>query len=151
MASAGGRWTCPECGRSFARTNQSHVCERWTVEDHLRDKPEATVELFRSFVRLVEACGPFEYSPIRRQVGFQVRRIFAGVKLTDRGLEGYLDIARKVESPRFRHVAPYARRLFVHHFVITSPDQLDDELAGWVREAYAVGEGRHLEQAASRQ
>lgn len=150
MAEAAKRWTCPRCGRTFARTNQQHVCETWTVEDHLRGKPAETVDLYRRFVRLVEQCGPFEYSPIRRQIGFQLRRIFAGVKLTDRGLEGYLDIARKVESPRFRNVSPYTKRLFVHHFRISSPEELDDEFAGWIRESYAVGEGRHLEHLVAR-
>jgi hypothetical protein len=150
MTSSSRRWVCPRCGRSFARTNQRHVCETWTVEDHLRGKPAVAVDLYRRFVRLVEACGPFEYSPTRRQIGFQLRRIFAGVKLTDRGLEGYLDIARKIDSPRFRDAAPYTKRLFVHHFRISSPEELDDEFAGWVRESYAVGEGKHLEQPVPR-
>jgi hypothetical protein len=34
----------------------------WTVEDHLRDKPPAVVALYRRFVELVQACGPFEYA-----------------------------------------------------------------------------------------
>jgi hypothetical protein len=38
----------------------------------------------------------------------------------------------------------------VHHFRISSPDQLDDEFAGWIREPYAVGEGKHREQPARR-
>ena len=90
----------------------------------------------------VQAAGPAEYAPVKGQVGFRGQhRIFAGVKLTRRGLEGYLDLPRQVESPRFRHIAPYTRRLFVHHFVLTSADQLDTEFSGWVREAYLVGEG----------
>ena len=141
----GAHWTCPECGRSFARANQRDVCGTWTVEQHLEGKPPHALDLYRRFVELVEACGPFAYAPTRNQIGFQVRRIFAGVRLTGRGLEGYLDLARRVESPRFRHVAPYTKHLHVHHFVLREPAELDDELAGWVRESYAVGEGRHLE------
>lgn len=69
------------------------------------------------------------------------KRIFAGVRLTKRGLEGYLDLPRSVESLRFRNVAPYTRRLFVHHFVLESIEQLDAEFIGWIREAYWVGQG----------
>ena len=29
-----GPWSCPEYGRSFARTGQAHKCERWSVDVH---------------------------------------------------------------------------------------------------------------------
>ena len=62
-------------------------------------------------------------------------------KLTTRGLEGYLDLPRRVESPRFRRIAPYTQRLFVHYFVLTDRRQLDAEFSGWIHEAYHVGPG----------
>ena len=98
----------------------------------------------------VLSAGAASPARTRDQIGFQLRRIFAGVRLTDQAPEGYLDIARKIESPRFRNVAPYTKRVFVHHFGISAPEELDDEFAGWVRESYAVGEGKHLEQPAQR-
>lgn len=135
-------WTCPICGRSFHRAGQTHVCDTTTVEDHLRNKDPAVVALFHAFAQAVEDAGPYEFSPIRAQVGFRgQKRIFAGVRLTKRGLEGYLDLARSVDSPRFRNVTPYTRRLFVHRFVLTSIDQLDAEFIGWIHEAYQVGQG----------
>lgn len=136
-------WVCPACGRSFQRTGQSHVCGTTTVEEHLQGKPSAVVALFHAFVQIAQAAGPVAYAPVKGQVGFRgQKRIFAGVKLTERGLEGYLDLPRRVESPRFRRVAPYTKRLFVHYFVISSIDQLDSEFSGWIREAYLVGEGK---------
>jgi Domain of unknown function (DUF5655) len=135
-------WTCPTCGRSFHRTRQSHVCDTTTVEDHLQDRDPAVVALFRAFVQAVADAGPFTYSPIKAQVGFQGhQRIFAGVHLTKRGLEGYLDLPRRVESARFRRVSPYTHRLFVHHFVLASANQLDAEFLGWIKEASQVGQG----------
>jgi len=100
--------------------------------------------LYSRFVQLISRCGPFEYAPVKSQVGFRVNRIFAGVKLTGEGLDGYLDMDRAVRSPRFHHVAPYQRNLFVHHFSIREVKELDAQFAGWVREAYAVRQGRHL-------
>jgi len=73
------------------------------------------------------------------------RRGFAGAKPTNRSLDGYLDLERRVSDPRIRRADPYTKRLFVHHFRVTSSDQLDDEFARWVREAYDVGQGGHLE------
>ena len=135
-------WTCPQCGRTFARSGQTHVCGSWTVNEHLEGANERTLDLFERFVAIVETCGPFEFAPTRRQIGVRgARRIFAGVRLTKRGLEGYLDLPRRVESPRFRHVAPYTKKLSVHHFVLEQPVELDDEFASWIRESYAVGQG----------
>jgi Domain of unknown function (DUF5655) len=135
-------WTCPTCGRSFQRTGQSHVCGTVTVEDHLKGKPRAVVALFHAFAKTVQAAGPAACAPVKGQVGFRgQKRIFAGVKLTSRGLEGYLDLPRRVDSPRFRRISPYTRRLYVHYFLLTDADQLDAEFSSWVQEAYQVGEG----------
>jgi len=117
----------------------------WTVEDHLTGKPEQSVALFHGLVELIERCGPFTFSPSKTTVTFKgSRRGFAGARPTPAGLTVYLDLQRAVESPRIRNVSPYTARLWVHHLRLTSIDDLDDELAGWVREAYDVGAGRHL-------
>jgi hypothetical protein len=34
--------------------------------------------------------------------------------------------------------------MFVHQFRITTLDQLDDDFADWVEEAYDLGQGRYL-------
>ena len=134
-------WACPECGRKFVKEGQTHQHGSWTVEEHLEDRPASSLRLYERFVELLRELGPFEYAPTRRQIGFQVHRIFAGVRVTERGLEGYLDLPRRVDSPRFRDVSDYTKRLWVHHFVVTAEDELDDEFAGWLAEAYDVGWG----------
>jgi hypothetical protein len=144
-------WTCPTCGRSFRRNRQPHVCDTTTVEDHLQGRDPAVVALFQSFAQAVADAGPSTYSPIKAQVGFQgQQRIFAGVRLTKRGLEGYLDLPRCVKSDRFRRVSPNTHRLFVHHFVLISADQLDAEFLGWIKEAYQVGQGLTPDENAAR-
>lgn len=117
----------------------------WTVQRHLEGKPEASVAMFHRFVELVGACGPYEVSPSKSSVTFKgTRRGFAGARPTASGLVVYLDLQRALESPRVRNVSPYTSRLFVHHLTLASLDEFDDELAGWVAEAYAVGAGAHL-------
>lgn len=117
----------------------------WTVEDHLRDKPVESVALFHRFVDLMSSIGAFEYAPSKTTVTFKgSRRGFAGARPDRRGLVGYLDLQRVIEDERITNVAPYTAKLFVHHFRITAPDQLDAEFLRWLREAYAVGQGAHL-------
>jgi Domain of unknown function (DUF5655) len=117
----------------------------WTVEDHLRDQPAASLELYHRFVDLVSACGPFTYAVSKTTITFKgSRRGFAGARPTKTGLAGYLDLQRVVQDRRFISVAPYTRRLYVHKMRILRPEDLDEDLAGWVREAYDVGQGAHV-------
>jgi hypothetical protein len=121
----------------------------WTVERHLAGRPGEVSDLYSAFARALATCGPFEVSVSKTAIAFKgERRGFAGVTPTASGLSGFIDLQRRVESPRFSRVSPYTKRLFVHRFRLTSPQELDDEFMSWLREAYKVGAGAHLESAA---
>jgi hypothetical protein len=127
---------------SLARMS-SHA--EWTIERHLDGRPEFAVGLFRRFIHIVESIGPFTYSVSKSTVTLKgTRRGFAGARPVASGLRGYFDVQREIADPRIRSVAPYTQRLFVHHFQVASAADLDDEFAGWLSEAYAVGAGQHL-------
>ncbi|SDT44953.1 DUF5655 domain-containing protein [Microlunatus soli] len=116
----------------------------WIVEDHLRGQPEASVALYDRFVELLTSVGEFRSSPSKSTITFKgTHRGFAGARPDRRGLVGYLDLQRIVEDERITNVSPYTAKLFVHHFRISTSDQLDEEFLGWLREAHAVGDGAH--------
>ena len=117
----------------------------WTVEDHLAGKPDDVVALYERFIGLVQECGPFSYRVTKTAITLKgSRRGFAGAKPTKRSLDGYLDLQRELRDLRIKRASPYTKRLFVHQFRVTSLDQLDDEFAGWLGEAYDVGAGAHM-------
>ena len=117
----------------------------WTVERHLSGKPAEIVGLYHRFIELAEQCGPFTYAVHKTAITLKgTRRGFAGAGLGMKHLDGYMDLQRRIEDPRIRRSAPYTKRLFVHHFRVFTLDQLDDEFAGWIQEAYDVGQGAHL-------
>ncbi len=119
--------------------------DTWTVDDHLRGKPPASIALYHEFVDIIDALGPTTTVVGKTMIVFKgVRRGFAGAKPTPRGLTGYFDLTRPVVDRRVSSATPYTKRLFVHHFSLTSPDDLDHEFAGYLREAYEVGQGAHL-------
>jgi len=53
-------------------------------------------------------------------------------------------LARRLEHPRFRRIDSISPRNHVHHFRLARLEEVDDEIAGWLAEAYRVGEQRHL-------
>ena len=123
--------------------------QEWTVERHLLGKPPEVVALYQRFIELAQACGPFTYAVSKSAITLKgTRRGFAGASLGKHALSGYLDLPRRVEDPRITRSGPYTKRLWVHHFRIDSPSQLDQQFAGWLGEAYRVGAGAHLDHPA---
>jgi hypothetical protein len=117
----------------------------WTVERHLDGKPPAVRDLYARFIEVASSCGPFSYSVTKTAITLKgSRRGFAGVTPKSAWLNGYLDLQRQVTDRRIRRSSPYTKRLFVHHFRVTDPSELDEEFAGWLQEAYAVGAGAHV-------
>lgn len=118
----------------------------WTVERHLRDAPPEHVALYRQVEALILGQGDVTVSVSRTTITFKGRRRgFAGARSTSKGVQGYFDLMHPLPlEARITRVTPYTGRLFVHQYVLRSQDDLDDTFAGWVREAFRVGQGDHL-------
>jgi len=94
---------------------------------------------------MIEACGPIITAPAKTRVGFQVRMIFAAVnRLDDSGMNAHVILARRVEHIRFTKIESISPKNHVHHFRITSIEELNQEVEGWLNEAYKVGCQEHL-------
>jgi len=77
-----------------------------------------------------------------------VRVRFARVqRVSDRGMTCGFWLERRIRSPRFKKVEHIPKGNRIYTLRITSPDELDDELLGWLREAYDVGLQRHLQRS----
>ena len=114
-------------------------------DPYLAGLPESSVRMFWRFVDMARASGPVIFE---LQNGLMVlrgtRRIFAGVRVLDRGLGGRLNMMRRVADPRLVTVEANARTLVSYHYLLTSLADLDDEFQRWLDEAHAVGDGAHL-------
>jgi hypothetical protein len=120
----------------------SHSCYVGTVDaffaEHTYLRP-----LFDALVRFVETIGPFEVEVAKTRITFMIRTRFAGVdRLRRDGLVVHIWLKRTIESPRFSRIDHYPRNDSVYQLIVRSEDDLDDELHGWLEEAYRVGEQR---------
>jgi len=142
---SGALWSCPRCLRSFANRNQSHFCGRYDLEAHFAGKTELARRLFEDFVKLVSEIGPVVIVPEKSRIAFQVRMSFAALMVRKSFLVGHLVLARRLEHRRFLRIDTISPRNHVHQFRLERREDLDPLFASWLREAYAVGEQRHLE------
>ena len=103
--------------------------------------------LYEALVRMVREQGPFEQVPTKTRIAFMVRVRFTAVNRVrpDGSLVCHVWLKRRVESPRFTKIELLGRTDWVHHFVLRSEADLDDELRSWMREAYDVGRQTHLQ------
>jgi len=141
-------WTCPACGRTFANRNQTHTCAAPTdLDGHFAGADPAVRETFERVLAVVRAAGPVTVLPEKTRIALHVRMSFAALMPRRRWLNGHLVLARRVDSPRFTRVETYSPRNVLHAFRLTAPDEVDDEFAAWLGEAYRVGRQEHLNRA----
>jgi hypothetical protein len=69
---------------------------------------------------------------------------FAAFVIRRNWVDGHVVLARRRENPRFRCIETFSPRNHLHAFRFESVDEVDDEVAGWLAEAYRLGEQRHL-------
>jgi hypothetical protein len=113
-----------------------------TIDDHLRGRPDAVVQMFRQCLGAAQGHGPVRVEVIARGVVLHgSQRIAASLRATDRGLRGFLNLLTAVDDARFTRVEPLTRRIWFHRFLLTDPRQLDEEFLGWVGQACEVGNG----------
>lgn len=94
---------------------------------------------------MVAPLGAPEVRVTRSQVAYRRRRAFAWTWLPGRWLRApaadvVLSIAlpRRDESPRWKEVVHPSGRWWMHHLEIRAEDDLDDEVAAWLAEAWSA-------------
>jgi hypothetical protein len=124
-----------------------HGCGEYPVDGFFWEKPAETRVLYDALVRVIGEQGPFEPVPTKTRITFMVRVRFTAVNRVrrDGSLVCHLWLKRRVESPRFTKVELLGRSDWVHHLVLRSEADLDEELRAWMREAYDVGRQTHLQ------
>ncbi|HEV7925947.1 MAG TPA: DUF5655 domain-containing protein [Verrucomicrobiae bacterium] len=137
-------WRCPRCKRRFANRNQTHFCGRHDLETHFAGKPSEIRAIFDAVLAAVRRFGPVTVLPEKTRIAFQVRMSFAQVTPRLRWVDGHVVLARKLEHARFRRIDTISPRNHVHHFRLSSLSDVDEVVEGWLAEAYAVGQQRHL-------
>jgi hypothetical protein len=138
-------WTCPLCGRTFANRNQSHTCARLgEIDQHFSRSTPAVRATFERALAVVSALGPVDVLPEKSRIALHARMSFAAFMPRRAWLAGHLVLAREIPSQRFTRVDVYSPRNVVHQFKLSAPEEVDEQFATWLAEAYQVGRQEHL-------
>ena len=122
-----------------------HSCQVVPLDEFFEGAAPTLRELFERYVAAARRNGPVTVNVTRSRIALQVRMRFAGIdRPRKRHLLANFVLTRPVESERLTrvdHVPPY---YFVHRLRLHEVADVDDELEGWLAEAYEVGAQRHV-------
>ena len=136
-------WRCPTCGQTFVSRNLPHSCQVVALDDHFAGVPELR-PVFDAYLAAARCSGPVTVNATKSRISFQVRMRFAGIQRPGRSqIVATFVLVRALRSPRLR-VEFVPPRYYVHRLTLRAVADVDDEVRGWLAEAYAVGEQRHL-------
>ena len=112
-----------------------------TPESFFEGHPDG-LAVYRAVAERVAAVGDAQVRVTRSQIAFRRRRGFAWVWRPGQYLSSTVPavlsvaLSRRVESGRVKQVVQPSPRVWMHHLELASPDEVDDEVAGWLREAW---------------
>ena len=107
------------------------------------DKAPELLPLYAALEDAILArCPDAQVMVMKSQIAFTVARRFAFASLRGRRLIVTFGLPRRVDSPRiWQAVEPYPGR-WTHHVLASEEAQIDDELLGWLREAWEFAESK---------
>ena len=116
-----------------------------STEELFAGSPEG-LAILQEVDRAVRALGPVEVRVSRSQVAFRRRRGFAYVWRPGRYVRSAVPAVLSVVLPardpsaRWKEVAHPSPRTCMHHLELRSPDEVDDEVDGWLVRAYEAAD-----------
>jgi hypothetical protein len=112
-----------------------------SLEAHLAGAGQEVRATYRAIIAALRKLGPLDVVPTKSGINLLAGggTSLGGMGLRRDGVELGLLLTRKLEHPRVRAVLQLSARSFHHRFRIATASEVDQELAGWLAESYAVG------------
>ncbi len=136
-------WECSECGRRFGRTNQGHECApAMTIEEYFETGPDFERPIFDAVLSTMKAADPeIWFEPVSVGIFFKRRTVFLSLRPMTKWVAICFQLGHRLDSDRIsRMIIENGSRYYYHVVNIKSSDQIDDELAGWLLEAWQLDE-----------
>lgn len=102
------------------------------------------------FERLGAAFPEASVKVQKSQISFYNKHLFAAVSLPTRRKKDWpktcivvtIGLSHRMDSPRVAVAVESYPNRWTHHVLVSQPDQIDEELMGWLREAYDFAQSK---------
>ena len=130
-------WTCPDCQRRFGRDGQGHDCSPGlSLEEYFATGPPFERPLFEAVRAHLETVGSLYVEPVSIGIFFKRRRTVVQLRPMTKWVAVGFVLSRRLESARLARKVDGAGTRWWHVVNVREPEEVDDELRGWLTEAY---------------
>jgi Domain of unknown function (DUF5655) len=114
------------------------VTSEFDVRSHFQDKDKVVREIYDRLLSKVEQCGPVIEEPKKTSIHLVNRTAFAGVATRKTAINLTIKGDRRLSSSRIGKTEQVSANRFHYEVKLTSPREVDAELVGWLKAAYAL-------------
>ena len=112
----------------------------FTVKSHFTDKSPVVREIYNRLMNALRKFGPVTEEPKKTSIHLVHGSALAGVSTRKDALWLNIRLDHKIASPRVNKMEQVSAKQFHNELKLTSPDEVDAELIGWLKEAYHLGD-----------
>jgi hypothetical protein len=131
-------WTCPECGRKFARNLQSHSCIAYDTEDLFAGKEPDVRELYNHLIDRIKEFGDIEVHPGKWNLTVRRLSTFLSIMIEKTHLTLVFISSEPIDEFPVYQNYPHSASRFSNAVKIESADEVDDQLIRWLRKAWEI-------------
>ena len=107
-----------------------------SVEEYFSTGPAHERPIFDAVMAHLDTVGPVHVEPVSVGIFLKQPRKFAELRPMQKWVALSFSLTRRVQHPRIaRKPIPHGGRWY-HVVNLRSPDELDDDMRGWLTEAY---------------
>ncbi len=130
-------WTCKKCNREFIKTNQSHSCVVYPIDNHFKGKGEKSKFLFNALVKSIkDNIGKLKVEALPCCIHIVSHYTFCGVWILKDKIRLDFRVDYQIVSKRFVKVEKLSANRTLYFVEIKEVDDIDSELLGWLRDSY---------------
>lgn len=104
--------------------------------DHLQGKDPIVSLIYKKLIREVQKFGLIKIEPKKASIHLSNKFSFTGVFVRKNCLNLEIHLNHKIKSKRFIKAEQGSANRYHHTLTISTPSEIDEELIGWLKEAY---------------
>lgn len=109
-----------------------------TVDSHFAEKDSTVKNIYDQLLKHSRKFGPLTEEPKKTSIHLVNKTAFAGVATRKSAIVLTIKSDRKLSSPRIHKSEQTSANRFHHEVKLTAPADVDSEILGWLKTAYAM-------------
>jgi hypothetical protein len=108
----------------------------FTEQDHLAGKDPIVPLIFKKLIKEVQKFGVVRVDPKKTSIHLVNRTSFAGLYVRKSCINLEVHLNHKIKNKRIQKAEQASANRYHHTIQVNSPAEVDEELLGWLKEAF---------------